>query len=538
MIYVGGGTAEETKQNTEQYLNGFKDGNVRILIRIGDLSDSIDLNEDDISMSGGITVTSVLNPDTDMTFGTVSATELVMHIIKSNKTSAIDWSQPIWLYASTTYNNQQLMYQAFGQFYGSEIKQVVENGLDVYVYTGYEITASYNVDASDFISTLTFPMTGQELADALCAYCGYSFAIGTRAGTMMTSYVISQNPFPSSCTLKDIFRWIAEANGAYIHMGGYAQISTVVFNKPFYGIEYTLTKDDYFAPLNKAQYNVSPVPAVCYVDSTDPNKNEQYPSTYNGIPYTISDNPILRSFTNAEISTILSDIKSKMNYGGNVYVPVLTPIKVTAVGNPFVQVGDIINIVDQEDNTIPFYIYSRTFRWNGAATDEYECTGNIERQAMTDEQKTIQQTNLTISNRIVDSLSFGTKGMALDASQGKVLNDKIEWKKVTFTAWYPSTTTTNFQEFSMPELANATEIVGFVGASGSTQMTAIHLMTFGQARSIYTKELDLKILATSNDTYNYSVALKYDKTTYKLGYRQTYKGSNASYMGLLEVWYK
>ena len=112
------------------------------------------------------------------------------------------------------------------------------------------------------------------------------------------------------------------------------------------------------------------------------------------------------------------------------------------------------------------------------------------------------------------------------------------WKKATWTVWYPTTTSTDYQDFSMPELEGATEIVAFIGASGTTHCTAIHLMTFGTARDIYVKELNTKTLASTNDVYNFSVSLRYDKTTHKLGYRQSYKGSSASYQGILEVWYR
>ena len=111
------------------------------------------------------------------------------------------------------------------------------------------------------------------------------------------------------------------------------------------------------------------------------------------------------------------------------------------------------------------------------------------------------------------------------------------WKKASFTPWYPSATSTSYQDFVVPELAGATEIVALTGTSSGASYEEICLHLFG-GRDTISAEYDIKILAVSNDTYNYSLGLKYTKSTTTLGYRQTYMGTNSSYRGIIEVWYR
>lgn len=137
-----------------------------------------------------------------------------------------------------------------------------------------------------------------------------------------------------------------------------------------------------------------------------------------------------------------------------------------------------------------------------------------------------------------ETLEIGTNLSLVDNGGLNAINDRYSWKKATWTAWYPSSTTTNFHEVSMPELANAKEIIGFLGSSGGAFLTSIYMPIFGEARSIFSNELAIKLFASGDEGYNYSVGLRIDKTTNKLGYRQTYKGTSASYIGLIEVWYR
>lgn len=114
------------------------------------------------------------------------------------------------------------------------------------------------------------------------------------------------------------------------------------------------------------------------------------------------------------------------------------------------------------------------------------------------------------------------------------LNSNLTWKKATWTPYTLTATSTDFTEFSMPELDGAEEIVGFIGSS--TRMFPLHLYMFGAAQNIIC-EFDTRLLM-SNDNYNYSVAFSYDKVNKKVGFRQSAKGTQTTFQTLQEIWYR
>lgn len=116
-----------------------------------------------------------------------------------------------------------------------------------------------------------------------------------------------------------------------------------------------------------------------------------------------------------------------------------------------------------------------------------------------------------------------------------MLNSNLAWKQVTtWTAYTPSATGTEYYEVSVPVLDGATEIVGFIGSSSS--MYPLHLHTCGSGQYIIFEQ-DVHMLLSGN-TYDYSVALRYDKTNKKIGFRQSAKGQSANFITLREIWYR
>ena len=139
-----------------------------------------------------------------------------------------------------------------------------------------------------------------------------------------------------------------------------------------------------------------------------------YPTTYTGIPYDIVDNPFMKAFTTAEITNVLTTIRSCLLFG-NGNIPNCMPMSVTAIGNWMVDVGDIINIVDEDGNTVPLWIFSRTLHWNGGCVDFYECTGNLERQPSEQEKRGEYQLAGQLSGKydIVSGVSITDAGVEI-----------------------------------------------------------------------------------------------------------------------------
>lgn len=55
------------------------------------------------------------------------------------------------------------------------------------------------------------------------------------------------------------------------------------------------------------------------------------------------------------------------------------------------------------------------------------------------------------------------------------------------------------------------------------------------AVAVYTAQV---LFGPSNTAYDAYIGYKYTKSTKKIGYRQTYKGTSASFIGIKEIWYR
>ena len=90
----------------------------------------------------------------------------------------------------------------------------------------------------------------------------------------------------------------------------------------------------------------------------------------------------------------------------------------------------------------------------------------------------------------------------------------------------------------MPELDGAEEIVLFVAsAASSTTYMPVYLNTSCTADTVQLLTAQL-FFGPSNTGYDNYIAFKYTKSTKKVGYRQTYKGTNGSWIGIKEIWYR
>ena len=63
----------------------------------------------------------------------------------------------------------------------------------------------FEVDAVPFLETLTYPTTVNAIATALYAFVGVTAETQT-----FTDYTVESNPFPTSCSCREILHWIAE----------------------------------------------------------------------------------------------------------------------------------------------------------------------------------------------------------------------------------------------------------------------------------------------------------------------------------------
>ena len=93
----------------------------------------------------------------------------------------------------------------------------------VTVSDAHDDMAKFDVDASEFISSLTFPQTLGQIYTALCNYVEVEYESATFENST-TSY--STSPFTdASCKCRDILSWIAESAYCIAHMNRIGQMS-------------------------------------------------------------------------------------------------------------------------------------------------------------------------------------------------------------------------------------------------------------------------------------------------------------------------
>lgn len=369
-----GWTEEEIKEKTEAKLSLYK-GNTptKVSLTFRDSNNNaIYITEDDIT-SDGLTITTILNPDTDLVFGRVIASELTVYIFKSTKTDNIDWTKDIVVY-SKYYDPDTYTYYSIdlGTFVGCKPHVIKNNGINIICVKTYDYISKLDTSADEVLDSITFPATSTTIIGQIANSIGLGNAV--YESSILT---FAENIFQRGCTKREILQYFAELNHLYMFASG-GFMKGAEFKRPSHDIEYELTPDDYYS----LDVGVEPIPSVPAVVAVEPDSyNESYPSTYTGIPYVISNNPILGKLTTYERLLILQDIKDNILTYESPYDLYYT-ISVNAPGNPIVEVGDIIDVIDVDGNSYPLRIFSRIFKWNGISTDYYECTGNAEREEM------------------------------------------------------------------------------------------------------------------------------------------------------------
>ena len=345
MKYISAGTPQ-AKQKTEEVLSIFKNfEKTKISFDFKDVNNNyVYLTDDDVT-GDGITVTTFLNPDNDMVFGKAVSTEVVAYFEKNTKTLSIDWSKGSTLYIKY-YQNNTWYSITFAHFVGSEPKTVTYNDTEIFEFRSNDYMVKFDINADEFLDSITYPCSTNDIYLAVAAYLGI-----TVYNTHITyGITINSDPFQRGCTLRDVLQYCAEFYGMYFIFDQVADYLTFQsFDRPLYGIEYKLTPDDYFE-IRKSYIQVPSVPAIVYIDSNG--RNLSYPSTYTGTPYVIYDNPLYKTMSDADIVTRLQYMKENFLTFESPYDEYY-PLSVYAPGNPMVQVGDIIDVVDKDGNAYP-----------------------------------------------------------------------------------------------------------------------------------------------------------------------------------------
>lgn len=415
-----------SKVDTEERLNEIKNaGHIYLKVTCHDKSTgtAFDIGEDDVSMEG-FQLTTILNPEVDIHYGEAISSEIQLNLLRTDDVSRIDWRDEITVSLGYEKNNN-IIWDVIGTYYGSEPSQLYSK-TKVITFVGYDKMTKYGqILADDLIANIPFPTTNYAIMSELETQLGITI---TEEAPRLFEVRLEKGKIPAGATIRDILAWLAEVNGENAVKSVYAdEVKYITYSKPKYSVDYTLTTDDYFT-MDRSDVYVQSVPCLTFSDTANTNNNYRYPPSATGVPYTIVNNPFFIGLDNNDKDLVASmTLEYRLTFDNNHDIPSFIPMKVDAIGNYMVEAGDVINIVDEDNNTLPLVIFSRTLTWTGGfLRDEYECTGGTERQEMSSTERELYSVQKIVSNSISDNLVTNSKDMALSANQGKVLDEKIE----------------------------------------------------------------------------------------------------------------
>lgn len=375
-------------------------------------TDSNVIFEDDEIEINGIEARQYMNSAIDLTFGTASCVETEIHLLRSNKTETLKWSDEFKLQFGFDNNNNGIDWFDIGYFTGSKPQRT---NVDVIQFIAYDRMMKFDVPADDFIDSLDFttPKTLTQIYSALCTYIGVSSVSGDEiAANMAHSY--SKCPVGTGHSCRDILAWIAEAAGCYAIITPAGNVKMIWYTD--HTEDFSLKRDDIFAvdisevdwlynaSLRKkwsdlesekwkdlesltwkeleGYYSPTKVNAVKFVYSEEDVGITVPNSLVTTNVYTIVNNPFLYGTTTQETTGYITNIYNRLNAFG-VYIPV----SLECVGNVFVETGDIVKLEFDDGSFGRLPIFNRTLRYAGYLACLYETTGNLDRVPVDNRKK-------------------------------------------------------------------------------------------------------------------------------------------------------
>lgn len=371
-------------------------------VRLVFTTQNVTLTEDNISADYGISLTTVMNPDVSLKFGTATCTELVVHLLNDrNIFNSFDWTDEFHVdfgvdISGTTY------WVTVGYFTGSRPERVT--GREIIEFTAYDRMKKFDKIADGFL-----PVLNQMIEDngyvnlynvyyALCTYVGVQYTASVETYNPYNLYWIDTNVFKKGMTCRTILGYIAETFAAYavINEQGKVQLKryTMPVDENDDPYSYEITNNDYYT-IDVADQYTSVIDAVRVYD-TNKNKSYIYPTNVSsGNMYYVYNNPLAYGQGGTfDFQSQAGNIYSVLyNFGDPTYSQYM-PLKLEAKGNWLIQTGDLLEVYySHEDGTFDWYtfpVFSRTLVWNSGCIDTLECTGDLTRA---DEETAVEDNN-------------------------------------------------------------------------------------------------------------------------------------------------
>ena len=341
---------------------------------------NIILDDSNITMEGGLTLSTIANPDSDLTMGYALANVLDVEFFNSAVFTGFDWTEEFKFEAGIEINGTT-NWITIGWFKGQRPEKTLRT--QTINFTAYDKMINFDRLADDWIDSLTFPMTMEAMFRSLCTYVGVGYA-STPANQISAAMNISYsvNPLFKGISCRTVLSWIAEANGCYAiyraENNGTGVIDLRFVND--YTSSMTIPENDCFE-IDLEDYTIHQIDYVHFASSDEEVPGFVYPlnKTYK---YEILDNPLLLLAGTSEKQNVINGILSHFAVMGN-----YRPMRIVAVGNWLMEVGDMVKVSLADGTEYNLIGINKTIQWNGGCVCEYECPGNIERLEMNQSKK-------------------------------------------------------------------------------------------------------------------------------------------------------
>ena len=396
---------------------------IRITATLG--STTYTLTDDDVH-SSGLSMPFYLNSDTDLTIGKAVTREVAFKLIRTANVQAavlnygftVEIGVDIY-YANGTFNKTGWV--TLGKFYPIDDDNYYD--ADVKDVVAYDCMNKFDIPADEWLQSLTYPMTVEQMFTSLCNYVGVTGEIGNALANMKARS-FSEAPIKNTGLMcRDVLELIAEACGCYARITPDEHCKLVWFTVT----GWNLTNDEIFERGIK-QY-MSQVSGV-NVRNTEDDIGVLYPT--NADPdnlYVIVDNPFLVTANATEETNYIVPLYDRLRQYNHY------PFTLTGIGNPLIEAGDIIYAYPSNDAENPrwFPVYVKEMLWNGACTDMYQSTGNRTRKVYSSAVKQklsiggryhifkndIEELYSEIADAEGDITALGQRADAIELSAGK-----------------------------------------------------------------------------------------------------------------------
>lgn len=428
-----------TGVTASEYWDAIKEGN-QTHTRITFLGQGIVLTDDDIDNSVGIQITDIFNNETDLVFGKALCKQLTTSIINSNKLNNLIWTGEFTLEIGVEIENVT-NWVTIGYFSGEKPNNVTT--VPAIQFIAYDRMILFDQLADNYVKTIEYPATIQDIYDGLCDFVGVENVSGDELPNIMNRSYSFAPADMEGYTFRDILAWIAEACCCYatitetgkVKMCWFTNTTHIVTGDEEFNVEsadmnsgmtwdeadtYTWDEIENLTWNEVCGYEEEYSIDRIVIKQIDNDLDIVYPlGLTDGNTYMIVDNPFMSIGSWSDVTDYVIPIYNRLDLFGGYF-----PVQLDCIGNWCVEAGDIIT-VDVNEYTINVPIFTKTMVWNGFTNDEYTTTGQKVRDVYTSDankQKILnsKEIKLMVNGKYYDIQS----GIVIDADGVKISGGK------------------------------------------------------------------------------------------------------------------